>query len=506
MAEENVRGLSVNSRSKDAVLNMFFPSKTDFIKLSKKGNLVPVYTEIVADMETPVSAFQKVEGEYSYLLESVEGGEKLARYSFIGSDPILIITGKGKNVEIRSKGNIKKLKGDPLAELKKVLSGYKPVRIEGLPRFHGGLVGYMSYDIVRNIEKIPETAKDDLKLPDMQFLLTDTILVFDHVKHKILIISNVPIEGDPERAYATAIKKINALALKLSKPMKSPGMELKEGGNIKISSNYTRPEFESIVKKAVQYVKGGDVIQVVPSQRFTTTIKSAPFDIYRVLRTLNPSPYMYYLKFKGMELVGSSPETMVRLENNTANIRPIAGTKKRGADAAEDAALEKELLSDEKEKAEHIMLVDLARNDLGRVCEYDSIRINELMSVEKYSHVMHIVSDVTGTLKSGMDGFDLIRASFPAGTVTGAPKVRAMEIIEELEKVRRGPYAGAVGYFDFYGNLDTCITIRTILIKGKKAYVQAGMGVVADSIPSSEYEESVNKAKALLKAIELAEK
>lgn len=484
---------------------MYYPSKSDFIKLSKKGNLIPVYREIVADTETPVSAFKKIEGEYSYLLESVEGGESVGRYSFLGSDPVLMIRSKGNDIEVLSHGKMTRRKGDPIEEMKSVLSNYRPVKIEGLPRFHGGLVGYMSYDIVRHIEKLPEKNPDDLGLPDMQFLLTDTILAFDHVKHKIQIISNVLIEGDPSKAYRAAIKKIDAVAKKLSSPLKDPGLELNEGKKLKIKSNFTRHEFEAMVKKAIEFVKGGDVIQVVPSQRFSADIKGGTFDIYRALRTLNPSPYMYYLKFKGMELIGSSPETMVRLEGRTAVIRPIAGTRKRGATSSEDEQLSADLLSDEKEKAEHIMLVDLARNDLGRVCRFDSIKINELMGIEKYSHVMHIVSDISGELVTGKDGFDLVRASFPAGTVSGAPKVRAMEIIEELENVRRGTYAGAVGYFDFYGNIDTCITIRTILVKGKKAYVQAGMGVVADSVPATEYEESLNKARALLRAIELSQ-
>ncbi len=482
------------------------PSKVEFIKLAKKGNLVPVYREIIADMETPVSAFEKIKGEFSYLLESVEGGEKIARFSFLGSDPILLVKSKGTNIEIVSKGKTSKIKGDPLAELKKILSRYKPVKIKGLPRFHGGFVGYMSYDIVRHIEKLPDKNPDDLKVPDMQFLLMDTFLAFDHLNHKILIIANVLVEGDAGKAYAAAVKKIDALAAKLGKPLKDDEMAAGKGKSIDFKSNYTRAEFEAIVKKAVEYVKRGDVIQVVPSQRFSAPVRGNTFNIYRMLRTLNPSPYMYYLRFKEMELIGSSPETMVRLEDGVATIRPIAGTKRRGETDEEDSKLMRELLNDEKEKAEHIMLVDLARNDLGRVCTYRTIKINELMGIEKYSHVMHIVSDVTGELKKGMDGFDLIRASFPAGTVTGAPKVRAMEIIDELENVRRGTYAGAVGYFDFYGNLDTCITIRTILIKGGKAYIQAGMGVVADSIPSSEYEESVNKAKALLKAIELTQR
>lgn len=484
---------------------MHHPTKQEFIKLSKKGNLIPVYREVIADMETPVSAFKKIEGEYSYLLESVEGGEKIGRYSFLGSDPILIVKSKGNKIEVIDKGRKKILSGDPIAELKDIISRYKPVKIKGLPRFHGGFVGYFGYDIVRHLEKLPDKNPDDLRLPDMQFLLTDTVLAFDHVKRKIIIISNVSAGDAPGKAYESAIKKIDALAAKLGRPVKFERTGKIKAEKIKVKSNFSKREFEAIVQKAKDYVKSGDVIQVVPSQRLCAKVKGDAFNAYRALRTLNPSPYMYYLKFGDMKLVGSSPETMVRMEGNIANIRPIAGTRRRGKNETEDIALEKELLADEKERAEHIMLVDLGRNDLGRVCEYNSIKINELMVIEKYSHVMHIVSDITGRLKQGKDCFDLIRAAFPAGTVTGAPKVRAMEIIDELENVKRGPYAGAVGYFDFYGNLDTCITIRTILMKGGFAYVQAGAGIVADSVPAKEHEETMNKARALLKAIELSQ-
>ncbi len=486
---------------------MYYPNKKEFLKLCKKGNLIPVYREMIADRETPVSAFEKIAGSsrYSYLLESAEGGDKIGRYSFLGCAPVMIVRSKGKKIEIVSGKKITKKEGNPLEELKRILSRYRPVKIKGLPVFHGGLVGYFSYDIARFLEKLPDKNPDDLKMPDMQFLLTDTFAAFDRVEHKIILISNVHVEGDPGKAYESAVKKIDALASKLAKRGKSVELRKAKKTGLKVSSNFSRAEFEAVVEKAKSYVRSGDVIQVVPSQRFETRTKGNAFDIYRRLRTLNPSPYLYYLKFGDMELVGSSPETMVRLEGNVANIRPIAGTRRRGENEAEDAALAKELLSDEKEKAEHIMLVDLGRNDLGRVCKFNSVKINELMVVEKYSHVMHIVSDITGELKQGKDAFDLIAASFPAGTVTGAPKVRAMEIIDELENVRRGPYAGAVGYFDFYGNLDTCITIRTILMKGGTAYVQAGAGIVADSVPSKEYEETVNKAKALLKAIELSQ-
>ena len=490
---------------------MYFPKKSEFIKLSKQGSLIPVYREILADTETPVSAFSKIAGKYSFLLESVEGGENVARYSFLGCDPYLVLSARDGNVvEIKpSAGKNSKpisIACDPLNRLKQLLYEFIPVKTEGLPRFHGGAVGYMGYDIVRLIEEIPDKNPDDLRFPDCRFLLTDTLLVFDHVKHKIMIVSNARIDKSPSKAYDEAVKKIDAIAGKLKKPAKLKPIELSRetSSPVKAVSNMTKKGYESAVEKAKEYIRSGDIIQVVLSQRFKTTLNAPAFDVYRALRTINPSPYMYYFSFEDLKIVGTSPEIMVRLEDGIASIRPIAGTRQRGDSAEEDKKLEDELLADEKEKAEHIMLVDLARNDLGRVCESGSVRVTDLMSVEKYSHVMHIVSDVNGTLEKGKDAFDLFRASFPAGTVSGAPKIRAMQIIDELETVRRGPYAGAVGYFDFAGNMDTCITIRTIFIKGKEAYVQAGAGIVADSVPEKEYYESVNKAKAMLKALETA--
>jgi len=488
---------------------MYFPEKNEFIKLSKQGSLVPVYREILADTEPPVSAFSKISGKYSFLLESVEGGENVARYSFMGCDPYIVFSSKGKDISIskipagKKKYKTEKITCDPLSYLKKLMSDFVPVKISGLPRFHGGAVGYMGYDIVRFVEDIPDKNPDDLGLPDCQFLFTDTLLVFDHVKHKIMVVSNARVEESPSKAYDEAIKKIDAIVEKLKKPAKLKPLELdpETAAAPKITSNMTQKEYETAVSRAQEYIKNGDIIQVVPSQRFKTEINVHPFDIYRVLRTINPSPYMYYFSFDDMKLVGTSPEIMVRLEDRTASIRPIAGTRPRGTTSEEDKRLESELLSDEKERAEHIMLVDLARNDLGRVCDSGSVRVDDLMSVEKYSHVMHIVSNVLGTLEKDKDAFDLFKACFPAGTVSGAPKIRAMQIIDELEKVRRGPYAGAVGYFDFSGDLDTCITIRTIIIKGKDAYMQAGAGIVADSIPKNEYLESINKAKAMLKAV-----
>ncbi|MBN2057445.1 MAG: anthranilate synthase component I [Candidatus Saganbacteria bacterium] len=470
---------------------MFYPSEKEFIKLAKKGNLIPVYKEIVADMETPVSAYKKIEGEYSFLLESVEGGEKVARYSFLG-------TGSKKEL----------FAFDSFEAIRTVLRQFKPVTAKGLPRFHGGLVGYVSYDMVREIEDIPNSNPNDLDLPKMLFLLTDTILAFDHVKHKIIIISNAKVQGSPAAAYKAACAKIKKLEQQLKTPLKLTKEEFElrseSSKELKYRSNFTRVGFEAAVEKAKGYIRAGDIIQVVPSQRFAVNCQADPFKVYRVLRTVNPSPYMYYLKFGQVKIVGASPEVMVRLESGKAIVRPIAGTRRRGKDETEDAALAKELLASEKERAEHIMLVDLGRNDLGRVCRPGTVKVTEEMVIERYSHVMHIVSNVSGELNKGKDSIDLLKATFPAGTVSGAPKVRAMEIIDELENIQRGPYAGCVGYFGFSGELDSCITIRTIIFKGQQAYVQAGAGIVADSVPVEEFKETLNKATAMLRAIELA--
>jgi anthranilate synthase component 1 len=489
---------------------MYYPTKKEFIKLAKKGNLIPVYAQILADFETPLSAFAKIDtGDYSFMLESVEGGERIARYSFLGSDPSLVFSSKGNKVTLREAKKTRTFTAkDPIEELKKVLSVYKFVNVRGLPRFSGGLVGFFGYDIVRFIERIPDKNPDDMKVSDSTFMLTDTILIFDHVDHKIKVVSNAHVRTTPARAYDEAVRKIEkiARALRASPKNKTGKTKAAKPGEQKIRSNVTKPVFCKAVTKAKEYIRSGDIVQVVLSQRLELEIGCKPFEIYRALRSINPSPYMYYLKMKDFYLVGSSPEIMVRCEDGLVELRPIAGTRPRGATEEEDGRLEKDLLSDPKERAEHIMLVDLGRNDVGKVCDYNTVKVSELMTVEKYSHVMHIVSDVSGRLKSGKDAFDVMRAAFPAGTVTGAPKVRAMEIIDELENRSRSTYAGSVGYFSFSGNLDTCITIRTILIKGDKAYIQAGAGIVADSKPEKEHQETMNKAKALLRAIELAEK
>lgn len=487
---------------------MYYPSKKEFIKLSKKGNLIPVYSEIEADLETPVSSFLKIgEGDYSYLLESVEGEESIARFSFLGAAPSLVFKSKGRRIEITENKRARRFVAseDPLSEIKKIMRQFKFVKIAGLPRFSGGLVGYMGYDMIRFFEDIPDKNPDDLKVPDSIFMLTDTLIIFDHLMHKIKIVSNARIAGNPSKAYDNAVKKIGMIERKLSGAAPAGRKPQVIGRKVRIKSNFTEKTYSDIVRKAKKYIKNGDIIQIVPSQRLEVKLgRRDHFRIYRNLRSINPSPYMYYLKLGDIKLIGSSPEIMVRYEDGKIELRPIAGTRPRGRNETEDIKLEKELLADPKERAEHIMLVDLGRNDIGRAAEFNSVKVIDLMRVEKYSHVMHIVSDITGKLSKSKDAYDVIRAAFPAGTVSGAPKIRAMEIIDELEPTRRGTYAGCVGYFSFSGNVDTCITIRTILVKNNKAYVQAGGGIVADSRPDREYQETLNKARALIKAIEEA--
>jgi len=489
---------------------MHYPSKQEFIKLAKKANLIPVYKEILADTLTPVSAFQKIGKGYSYLLESVEGQEKIARFSFIGVEPSLILKSKGNSIEVSKKNRVEKYyANEPLKEIEKILNGFKAAEIKGLPRFSGGFVGYMGYDMVRFFENIPDKNPDDLQIPDSIFMMADSLVIFDHSTHKVKIVVNAYLVKDEglaaEKIYDKAIKKIEDIIKKLNAPEKKKKLKTKTKKH-KINSNFTKKEFEAIVKEAKEYIKAGDIIQVVPSQRFHTKLNCEPFDVYRSLRSLNPSPYMYYLNFNELQIVGSSPELLVRCENGIVETRPIAGTRPRGRSEAEDKKLEKELLADVKERAEHVMLVDLGRNDIGRVCRPGSVRVTDFMFIEKYSHVMHIVSNCRGVLSKDKNAFDVLRACFPAGTVSGAPKVRAMEIIDELENTKRSYYAGAVGYFSFSGNMDTCITIRTMLVKGKDAFIQSGGGIVADSVPSKEYQETVNKAKAMMRAIEIAEK
>ncbi len=477
--------------------------------MAEKGNLIPVYREIMADLETPVSAFLKIDsGDYSYLLESVEGGEKWGRYCFLGSQPSVVFKCKGNQVEIIRDGISTKTEvEDPYQALQELMTDYKAVEAPELPRFFGGAVGYLSYDMVRYFEELPEDTVDELQFPDAMFMITDTILIFDHMAHKIKVVSNAHVkDGDSKQVYQEAVDKVEAIISRLkgpapARPSTGPVDEAEEPA---FSSNFEKEKFKQAVLAAKEYIREGDIIQAVISQRFSVPIDIDPLDIYRALRTVNPSPYMFFLKLEGLQLVGSSPEVLVRLEGNKVELRPIAGTRPRGATPEEDIRLTEELLGDPKERAEHIMLVDLGRNDVGRVSKLGSVKVDELMVVEKYSHVLHIVSNVSGELLEGKNCFDVLRASFPAGTLSGAPKIRAMEIIEELEPSKRGPYGGAVGYFSFSGNMDTCITIRTLSVYDGMGYVQAGGGIVADSDPDSEYQESVNKATALFRAVELA--
>ncbi len=488
---------------------MYYPDLATFTKLAAQGNLISVYREIMADMDTPVSAFRKLDdGRYSFLLESIEGGEKWGRYTFLGSSPAEVIRSRGNTVEVLSENvSLRREEvADPLAFIRDYLSRYTPVELAGLPRFFGGAVGYLGYDMVRYFERLPTDKPAVIGAYDSYFVITDTIVIFDNVRQKIKVVSNAYLDGEksPESGYAAAIAKIDAIIAKLRAPLPP---ERREPAVRKVSllSNMTRDEFEGAVSRAKEYVKAGDIIQVVLSQRFSGELTVPPLDIYRVLRTLNPSPYMFFLRLDDTLVVGASPEVMVRKEGKKAELRPIAGTRPRGGTPEEDAAFEIELLADPKERAEHVMLVDLGRNDLGRVCRIGTVRVSELMVVERYSHVMHIVSNVQGELEEGKDAFDVVRATFPAGTLSGAPKVRAMEIIDETEPVRREIYGGAIGYFSFSGNMDMAIAIRTLVIRDGKVHLQAGAGIVADSDPAAEYRETVNKAMAVVKAIETVE-
>ncbi|MFA4984017.1 MAG: anthranilate synthase component I [Candidatus Omnitrophota bacterium] len=492
---------------------MYYPDLRQFLKLSSKGNLIPVYKQINADLDTPVSAYLKIDkDDYAFLLESVVGQEKIARYSFLGARPAVIFKSKGRDIEITDthRGKVSRFRAaaGPLEEIKKIMRDFRPVPVKGLPRFFGGLVGYIGYDMVRFFERLPDKNKDDLKLPDAAFILTDTILAFDHINHTIKIIYNVVLpkgrrlsRKDKIGFYRRATNRIDAIHRQLRGRIPADNDSAGGSKRVKMSSNFTKNGFCRIVSRAKKYIQRGDIIQVVLSQRFRFKIKKPWFEIYRSLRSINPSPYMFFLKLKDFALIGSSPETLVRSQDGQVQTRPVAGTRPRGKNEEEDARLQDELLKDAKEKAEHIMLVDLGRNDLGRVCKTGKIEVDELMSVERYSHVMHLVTNVKGALDPRYDVYDVLRACFPAGTVSGSPKVRAMEIIEELESVRRGPYAGCVAYFSFSGNMDTCITLRTILARGKTAYIQAGAGIVADSVPAREYRETINKAKALVEAL-----
>ncbi len=492
----------------------YFPDPQTFRRIAEGGTLIPVSGELAADLDTPVSVFLKLgQKPPVFLLESVERGENLGRYSFIGLGHSEIIECGGRQATIRNRTTKRRIalshRRDPLHLIQETLARRRAIPLPGLPPFSGGAVGYLSYDVVNFFEELPEPDHDELGLPDAIFLLTDTMIAFDHVQHKMKVIANAYVDSDADRAYGDAAAKIERVIESLSKPLPRKlqtfiATEAAAGGK-ELASNFTKAEFDGIVRAAKEYIAAGDAIQIVLSQRFRRRTSADPFSIYRALRMLNPSPYMFYFNFGDFQLIGSSPEVLVKAQGDRAVSRPIAGTRPRGATEEEDRRLIAELLADPKERAEHVMLVDLARNDLGRVCRYGTVRVPELMVIEKYSHVSHIVSEVEGKLNPGENAFSLLRASFPAGTVSGAPKIRAMEIIAELEKTKRGPYAGAVGYFDFSGNMDTCITIRTIVMKGDMVYLQAGAGIVADSDPATEYQETINKMRALERAIAIAE-
>jgi anthranilate synthase component 1 len=487
---------------------MYSPNENTFNQKIEQGSLVPVFRELPADLETPISAFLKL-GKYPpcFLLESVEGGERLGRYSFIGIDPYLTTRTLGNEGIIYRNGEMSKVSlSDPLHLVQQLLVQPQVAEIPGLPRFFGGAVGYISYDVVHCFEKLQECPKDELQLPDSIFLFTDTLVIFDHLQHVMKVVCNV--SPSARITYREAVDKIDALITTLRSPLPlKPGCQPSTMGKEapQLVSNFTLEQFIDMVKLAREYIFASDILQVVPSQRLHRQTWAEPFTIYRALRMLNPSPYMFYLNFGDFQLIGSSPEMLVKLEEGRAETRPIAGTRPRGKDEDQDKAFQADLLADPKERAEHVMLVDLGRNDLGRVCQHGSVRVPLFMSTERYSHVMHIVSSVEGRLDTDHDAFSLFRACFPAGTVTGAPKIRAMDIITELEGTRRGPYAGAVGYFSFNSNMDTCIAIRTIVMVGDRVYLQGGAGIVADSDPFREYQETLSKVKALEMAIRMAE-
>jgi anthranilate synthase component I len=514
---------------------MYSPTQDEFLKLAAQGNLIPVTRRILADIETPLSAYRKIRGHgESFLFESVEGGEHLGRYSFVGCNPRAVIRQTGGCIEVLENGKVverfavvpssrpsppvgeKVAKPDEdesvrdgLAVVERVMKKYRPVALPGLPRFTGGAVGFIGYEFIHDVEPVvPRPPVDELGTPTMVFLIADQLLIFDRVAQTITILVNAILADaeSPAEAYENATSEIERIVSLLEHPSEHrPVTVTNDVPAVSFESNQTKEKFFANVEAAKKYITAGDIIQVVGSQRFSAPVKASALDIYRAVRSVNPSPYMFLLELDGFSLVGASPEIHVRCEEGKVEIRPVAGTRRRGKTTEEDLALEKELLADPKERAEHVMLVDLARNDIGRVCDFGSVEVKELMAIERYSHVMHIVTQVEGKLSADKTPYDLMRATFPAGTVSGAPKIRAMQIIAELEQTARGPYAGCVGYFSFNGNLDTCITLRTALIKDGRAYVQAGGGWVNDSMPEGEFQETVNKSMAMCKAIAMAE-
>ncbi|MEA3366542.1 MAG: anthranilate synthase component I [Planctomycetota bacterium] len=493
---------------------MYRPTRDEFRDLAGRGNTVPVYRTLLADHLTPVLAFRKLlaEGEQGFLLESIVGMERIARYTFLGVRPRMVVRSFGERVEIeRGPGQVETVAcDDPLAKLQELLDARKAVHHGSLPRFTGGAVGYVGYDVIRHYEPLPRCPTDDRGLPDMVFGFYDTMLIFDHVEKTVRVVANALVDEhpDPSAAYDDARARINAVCERLRRPapLRVEDMVRREPVEMPFESNVERAEFLRAVEACKEYIRAGDILQVVLSQRLRVGSGADPMDIYRALRVVNPSPFMFLLKTRDVTLLGSSPEIMVRVENGEITSRPLAGTRPRGATEEEDKRLEEELLADPKECAEHVMLVDLARNDVGRVAEFGSVEISDVMTVERYSHVMHIVSNVTGRLRPEYTALDALRVSVPAGTVSGAPKVRAMQIIDEFEPTKRGPYAGAVGYVDYAGNMDTCIALRTMVLSRGHIDVQAGAGIVADSVPEREYEETLNKARALLLAVQIAER
>ena len=486
----------------------YAPTREEFLRLARDHTLVPVWREILGDLETPVGAYRKLGAEpNSFLLESVEHGERWGRYSFIGVDPFLVMRSRDGVVEWEGEAPAAAREArDPLEALERAVAAYRAPALPGLPPLHGGAVGYLGFDCVRYVERLPKSKPDDLGLPEMWLLFTGRLLVFDHLRQRLTVISNVAIGDDPARQYDEAVDAAEALVARLASTptMSQPVSPRLDARPDRVRSTMTPAQYMSAVVAAKERIAAGDIFQVVPSQRFDVDCDADPFDVYRVLRLINPSPYMTFLRYPDASLVCSSPEPLLSVVGDEVVSRPIAGTRPRGSTPEEDSKMADELLADEKERAEHVMLVDLARNDLGRVCDPGTVRVEELMIIERYSHVMHIVSEVRGRLSDGRSAFDALKAAFPAGTVSGAPKIRAMEIIEDLEPVRRGPYAGAIGYFDFSGNLDMCITLRTAIVADGKAYVQAGAGIVADSIPEQEEAETRSKAGALLAAVAAA--
>jgi len=509
---------------------MHSPTLDEFLKLAAQGNVIPITRRLLADIETPLSAYRKIRGQgESFLFESVEGGEHLGRYSFVGCNPRAVIRQTGDRVEVIENGKVietfvigrdalprvqadqqvSPAVKDGLVVVERVMKKYRAVRLPGLPRFTGGAIGLIGYEFIHDVEPVvPRPPKDELQTPTMVFLIADQLLIFDRVAQTITVLVNAFLDGvaNPAEVYEDAVGEIERLVSLLEQPSEHHPVSLPdEVPPVPFESNVAKEKFFANVLKAKEYITAGDIIQVVGSQRFSTPVKASPIDVYRAVRSVNPSPYMFLLELDGFSLVGASPEIHVRCEDGRVEIRPIAGTRRRGKTDVEDAALEKELLADPKERAEHVMLVDLARNDIGRVCDFGSVQVKDLMVIERYSHVMHIVSEVEGKLSADKTLYDLMRATFPAGTVSGAPKIRAMQIISELEQTTRGPYGGCVGYFSFNSNLDTCITIRTALLKNGKAYVQAGGGWVNDSTPEGEFQETVNKSMAMRKAVAMAE-